>query len=261
MGIAPQGLEGWLPRAATNAEFERKLGLAKLANLPQPVNQSLPDSLEQQNIAATYVLDYLRQHARCSDPYLGASAELPPLAAAAAQIPDDLCLLALDSQRDEYCLIAASLCSPSYWGLSDKLGLPLSAIHDPVPGLNVQLAGHMQRFFAKMPAARSFVRRNVFVHAEQDLYQPQPDAADYGRLSCADLFLRSERQALVRVTPTLILFSIRVELAPLAYAQYWPEQALGLQHLLRSYSVAQQRAFGGVQKLQAVLSYLERSRG
>lgn len=261
MGLAPESLARWLPQRASAAEYERKVGLMNLSQLPEQVYQSLPKSAAAERLAAKFVMAHLVQQQKQSQqqgasPALRLRPDLPPLVESALQIPDDLCLLQLNEQTQEFCLIAASLCSPSYWSLSEKLGLPLSAIHGPVPGLNAQLGPRMQRFFSQMPEQRCFVRRNFFVHAAQDLYQPQPDATHYGQVSCRDLLLRCERQSLVRLNQHLVLFSIRVDLAPLADARHWPTQALNLHRLLSNFSDAQREAFGGSLKLNAVLGFL-----
>ncbi len=257
MGLAPESLAQWLPRLASTWEFNRKAGLMQLRRLPEPVYQSLPASEGAERFAANFVMAQLAAHqpGKPSLP-LRLSTEQSPLSEAALQIPDDLCLLQLDECTQEFCLLAASLCSPSYWSLSEKLGLPLSAIHEPVPGLNPQLGARMRTFFLQMPQQRCFVRRNFFVHAQQEMYQPKPDATDYGQVSCHDLVLRSERQSLVRLSRDLLLFSIRVDIASMAEARRQPTQAFALLRVLNGYSQAQVAAFGGRTKLERVVRFL-----
>lgn len=268
MGLAPTSLAQWLPRLASAAEFQRKLGLLQLSQLPEPVYQSLDGSEAAQQRAASYVLRHLEMQfevqleshqQRQAEPAVSAlrrRPDLPPLVEAAAQVPDDLCVLQLNPQTEQFCLVAASLCSPSYWALSDKLGLPLSAIHNPVPGLNAQLGARMHHFFQQMPQRQCFVRRNFFVHVQQELYQPQSDTTDYRQVSCNQLMLRSERQSLLRLSENLVLFSIRVDLAPLADAPLWPTQAGALHRVLSSLSSSQRKAFGSSTKLEGVLGML-----
>lgn len=260
MGLAPESLTHWLPRLASTPEFERKAGLMRLSRLPEPVYQSLPASEAAERIAANFVMTHLSRRQR-GKPYTSLTSlrlrpQLSPLNEAALQIPDDLCLLQLDEHTQEFCLVAASLCSPSYWSLSEKLGLPLSAIHEPVPGLNSQLGARMRTFFLQMPQQRCFVRRNFFVHAQQEMYQPKPDTTDYGQVSCHGLMLRSERQSLMRLSHDLLLFSIRVELDPLAEAHRWPTEALALLSALKGYSEMQVAAFGGRTKFELIVRFL-----
>ena len=257
MGLAPVAITQWLPRLASAAEAERKAGLMRLQHLPEPVYQSLPTSAAAERQAANYVMAHLsRQQRNKATTALRQRPDLAPLSEAALQVPDDLCVLQLNPKTQQFYLVAASLCSPSYWRLSAKLGLPLSAIHEPVPGLNRQLGERMQSLFLQLPQRRCFVRRNIFVHAQQDLYQPTPDAVDYAGVSVAELMLRSERQSLMRISADLMLFTIRVDLAPLADAGSWPAQAEALHRMLTALSSTQRQAFGSSTKLAAVVRFL-----
>ena len=51
-------------------------------------------------------------------------------------IQDDLCVM---ESSDEQRLIAASICSPSYWDVRTKIGRPLKEIHDPVVSLDKKI--------------------------------------------------------------------------------------------------------------------------
>ena len=51
-------------------------------------------------------------------------------------VPDDLCVI--ESHGNQR-LIAASVCSPSYWDLTKKIGKSLRDIHKPVKTLNKKL--------------------------------------------------------------------------------------------------------------------------
>ena len=51
-------------------------------------------------------------------------------------IQDDLCLMESQGQQK---LLAASICSPSYWDVRTKIGKPLKVIHDPVTSLDLSL--------------------------------------------------------------------------------------------------------------------------
>ena len=52
------------------------------------------------------------------------------------EVEDDLCII--ESQGDQK-LLAACVCSPSYWKLSEKIGKPLLSIHKPVKTLNSKI--------------------------------------------------------------------------------------------------------------------------
>jgi len=252
MGLQPVALANWLPRLATPWERARKRGLMALANLPEPVNAALSHTNAVQSLAAELVSQQLRQ--------LGLThtldESLAPLPRVAAWLPDDLCLLQRQPQQGEYHLVAASLCSPSYWSLSQNLGQPLQVIHAPVPDLNQQLGRRIGEFFDKLPIDRVFVRRNFFVHQHHDLYQPDPEIDDDPARAWGQSVLRSERQSLRRIDAQSLLFSIRVDMAPLKDISGWPLAAAGLTQAVAQFSQAQQAAFGGLAKCQSLLRWL-----
>jgi hypothetical protein len=61
---------------------------------------------------------------------------LHPLDLAGRLVQEDLCLMQHDPADNTYRLVGASLCFPTRWRLADKMGKPLTAIHDPVPGVD-----------------------------------------------------------------------------------------------------------------------------
>jgi len=54
-----------------------------------------------------------------------------PLEDAALAVQDDLCLLRRIDDRWHF--DASVICFPTYWDLQSKVGLPMGAVHDPVP--------------------------------------------------------------------------------------------------------------------------------
>ena len=52
------------------------------------------------------------------------------------QLEPDILLLMPSGESGEFRLVAGCVCFPSSWCLAEKIGRPLSVIHDPVPGLN-----------------------------------------------------------------------------------------------------------------------------
>ena len=139
-----------------------------------------------------------------------------PLVASALTVPEDLCLMQQD--RDGYHLVAACVCAPSYWYLPEKIGLSLSEIHEPVPGLNDSLAQRMGEFFNKLPANRVFTRRNWLIHTSRERFQPAPE--ERLQLHTLDqaktLVMRSETQTLRRLSDRVVVFTINIEFHPLA---------------------------------------------
>lgn len=146
-----------------------------------------------------------------------------PLDAAGRLVAEDLCLLVPGSSvgapagaEGAWVLGAGSLCFPSHWRLRDKLGLPVAAIHDPVPHYADELARRVDHFLARLAPGRSVWRRNWTVHASPALYAPTPAPPPDPPVTADDagerLWLRSERQALVRLARhRAVLFTIRTD--------------------------------------------------
>ena len=70
-----------------------------------------------------------------------AARALHPLELAGRLVQEDLCVMqaALEDAENagEYRLTAAALCFPTRWNLREKIGHPMSEIHNPVPGLSL----------------------------------------------------------------------------------------------------------------------------
>ena len=200
-----------------------------MAQRPELVFQALPGSEGAQAEALEMIRGHLRMHLHIDDAAANPQA-LAPLDAAARMVEEDVCLL----QRvdDEYRLTAASVASPSYWRLADKLGKELLDIHDPVPALRVRIGERMRQFFHALPHGRIFMRGNWFIHASDQLFRLPEDLrtprADEP-MALERLFLRCERQTLRRLPESgAVLFTIRVYLNPLAELATQPTLAADL---------------------------------
>lgn len=168
----------------------------------------------------------------------------------ALSVRDDLCIV--DRTRTPT-LIAACVCSPSYWCLADKIGQPIRAVHGDVPGMNEALGERIDSFFQRLPNDRVFERRNWFIHTSSERFQPDDDIVeDFQR---EPLFLRSERQTL-RAFGSVVLFSIDVEIAPLAEIRRFPTQLSALLGALDALAGNELEHFGGEEKRQAIENLL-----
>jgi hypothetical protein len=144
-----------------------------------------------------------------------------PLELAGRLVQEDLCLM----QRGEagYRLVAAALCFPAHWRLSDKLGRPLEVIHGPVPGFSERLAGPVDRFFASIQVARPVWRVNWSLVDTPTLFLP-PEHRGHPKPVSAErageqLWLRVERQTLRRLPRSGdVVFGIHTYVDPLADA-------------------------------------------
>ena len=121
-----------------------------------------------------------------------------PLAAVAALIAEDICIIR--PEPDGARLIAAVLCFPARWRLADKLGRPLIAVHEPVPGYAETLARPVDRFLDAIKPGRIAMRNNWGVLDDATRCQPTgpgPDAPA-SRVTPENagdtLVLRTERQ-------------------------------------------------------------------
>lgn len=83
---------------------------------------------------------------------------------------DFLFLLPSSPEDGKYHLEAFVTCFPSGFSTFEKLGLPLAAIHKPVPGYAEKLEKSMDRFFAKLPTGKIVKRANWSVTTNDVLY-------------------------------------------------------------------------------------------
>ena len=132
-----------------------------------------------------------------------------PLLVAGRLVQEDLCLLDQPEGADEHVLTGAVLCFPASWSLSEKLGRPLTAIHDPVPEYEGHLAARVQRLFDALHPDRPLWRANALLYADPALHQPRRHADRRVQPKGQSPFLRSERQSLLRLPETrAVVFSI-----------------------------------------------------
>ena len=177
-------------------------------------------------------------------------------------VQEDLCLL----QRDEavWRLTAASVCFPTRWALKAKMGRPLAAIHEPVPGYAERLGSPVDRFFDRLRTERPVWRLNWSLTDDAALFQP----GGHGRTTAnpalnADnagdaVWLRTERQTLRRLPESgAILFTIRIHRHPLAALATRPEAARRLRQAIETMPPEMQR-YKSIPALgEAVLGWLD----
>ena len=141
-----------------------------------------------------------------------------PLATAGRLVADDLCLLLPDPDAGEYRLVAAVLCFPSRWLLAEKLGRPLTTIHDPVPGYRETLARRVNRVFEGLRVGRPLWRVNWTVHGTPELHLPMglSERIIEPRGPVRGLYLRTERQTLTRLPQSgAVVFGIKTSVCPI----------------------------------------------
>ena len=227
LGLRPIDAADWLIESR-----EREGRLAEKARLMAHSRSLVFQALPGSEAAQAEALAMICGHLGIPCPAIESSVALD---AAARLVEEDLCLLALTDGH--YRLTAASVASPSYWRLADKIGKELLDIHDPVPALRDRIGAPMRRFFENLPAGRIFMRGNWFIHASSALFRLPEDL----RPPCAGepfaverLFLRCERQTLRRLPRSgAVLFTIRVYVDPLAALAERPDLATEMHAALR----------------------------
>ena len=166
-----------------------------------------------------------------------------PLDIAGRLVSEDLCLLQADGNH--HILVGASLCAPARWRLAEKLGRPLAAIHEPVPGYGEALGEKVEHFFAALKPNRLVCRFNWGITDDPEPFQPTAPAAHVavtpesaGRL----LWLRIERQTLRRLAETgAVVFTIRTYITRLDAAIRTTADARDLAGAIRTRPLATQR--------------------
>lgn len=136
---------------------------------------------------------------------------------------EDMCLLQLFAGEDQYRLIGAAVAWPTDWHPTDKLGLPLRALHAPIAGYEEQLATGVDRFMDTLRPGAIFGRCNWFIAPTCNRRwltdgDPQAQFANVTPTNAGEtLFVRSERKTLRRLPETgAILFTIGVYVEPVA---------------------------------------------
>lgn len=137
--------------------------------------------------------------------------EQDPLWQTSLWVADDLLLMQpLASQGNQYCLTAASLCSPSAWHLLEKLGNSMTRIHDPIPGIHQQLTPQIDRFLANVAPGQVVERRNWSLQGASQL-DMMPGSLSEPLSADEPVYYRMERQSLRRLPESgAIVFGIRI---------------------------------------------------
>ena len=165
--------------------------------------------------------------------------EESPLDLCGRLVQEDLCLMA--PGPDGYTLEAASLCFPARWRLMDKMGLPMSGIHKPVPDYSEKLSRPVDSFFNRIDVDRPVWRVNWSLTTDPTMFQPVRQRHSASELPITSknagdqVYMRCERQTLRRLPNTgWILFTIKTYLDKVSKLHKYPKEAQNLSSLLRS---------------------------
>jgi hypothetical protein len=130
------------------------------------------------------------------------------LVEAALCVADDLCILMPDAEGMPR-LVAAVLCSPNRWGLTEKIGGTMASIHVPVARYDIDLDSPVNAVLKRLNVEKPMWRTNWGISNHASLFQPDipPHTPD---MDIADMWFRTEWQTLRRLPETgAILFTIR----------------------------------------------------
>jgi hypothetical protein len=125
-----------------------------------------------------------------------------PLKTLGHLVQEDICIL--EKQGAEHVMTGAVLCFPANWRLAEKIGRPLTVIHDPVDEYDDNIARRVQRLFDGVQVGKPLWRFNKLNYADADLHQP------FKKIDTNDMpFVRSERQCILRMPRTdAVIFTI-----------------------------------------------------
>jgi len=212
-GLAPLDMTEWTVR---HADFAAQMTRRRevLAEHSDVVLGALAESEPAENELLGMVLTHLGDGPR----RLTLEERFCPLTALGNLVAEDFCILLPDAASGEYVLAAAVLCFPSRWLLSEKLGRPLTVVHDPVPDYDATLARRVNRVFEVLAPARPLVRVNWGLHPTPELFLPlgRLEKRENGAHEGRDPYLRTERQTLVKLPETgAVAFGIKTSVTPI----------------------------------------------
>lgn len=197
MGLRPLDMSTWLDPEPDHPQ--RRVRTELLSSRRAQVYQCHPGHEVDEAVVAEAVAQWVGRQLPGRD---------APLVEAAHLVRDDLCVLA--RVDGVWTLVAAVVCFPSRWRLSDKIGRDIVAIHDPVPDYRRQLGAPTHKVMDTLSPRR---RINWTLLPDNALFQPSPAQAHAGP-PVESWFLRVERQCLVPIGD-VAAFTIRTDVMAL----------------------------------------------
>jgi hypothetical protein len=201
-----------------------------IAGQPQVVHALLPEARPAADELFGVVLDWLR-----GEPGFRVAADsvtrpdgvtvpldrAEPLLTLGRLVQQDLCLM--QASGDEYALTGAVLCFPASWTLAQKIGRPMTGIHQPVAIYDAALAARVHRLFTMIRPEQPLWRMNFFSYDDYLLHRPRVEG-DYRLQPLGRAYVRCERQTLLRLPVTqAVVFAIHtiiVDAAGLGEAEF-----------------------------------------
>ena len=236
LGLRPIHFDTWIDRPINPQILEHKKKLLK--NKYDQVVAATKDSLDAQlelskffNIKKPLYKDLIADIGLC--------------------IQDDLCLIEANGDQR---MIAASICSPSYWNVKTKIGKPLRHIHKPVISLNKKIGSRIETFIKQSPLKKPFARQNWLIHGDTKRFHLSEE--DSLETNPSSWFIRSEKETICRFHEDFSLFTINVIFQPLSAIHNFPKAKKGLQKSLDILDANEVSYFGGTKKINLIKDYL-----
>ena len=152
-------------------------------------------------------------------------------------------------------MLAASICSPSYWSVQDKIGKSLYDVHAPVKSLNEKIGVNIGRFIERAPLLQPFERENWLIHADTKRLHLAEEPEIVGNPD--NWFVRSERETICKIHDDYSLFTIRVSFAPLNEIHAYEDAKAGMLKSLKAMDKDEINYFGGAKKVKTLIEYLD----
>ncbi|MBL9166845.1 MAG: DUF3445 domain-containing protein [Verrucomicrobiales bacterium] len=127
--------------------------------------------------------------------------------------------LLMQPHGDEFRLVAACVCFPSAWSLTEKMGHSLDWIHGAVPQLNRELGGKIHAFLTALRPGMDWERVNwgLAATSERNLHPARGMPRLEANATLSSTWFRVERQALRRLPESGgILFGLRIQVERLS---------------------------------------------
>ena len=252
MGLVALQLKDWIEADEYFYDELKEKKQLLISNYPE-VFASRPGSLPAQTEVLALVLKHMEKYCpgvltieqdevilpKLNWKFRISDFEESPLDLCGRFVQEDLCLMA--PGPDGYTLEAASLCFPARWRLMDKMGLPMSGIHKPVPDYSEKLSRPVDSFFNRIDVDRPVWRVNWSLTTDPTMFQPVRQKHSASELSITSknagdkVYMRCERQTLRRLPDTgWILFTIKTYLDKVSKLHKYPKETQNLSSLLRS---------------------------
>jgi len=259
LGLRPLDLARWLERGP---QHEQTMAHKRtmLASAHDQVVATVPEGLAGSVETRDHVADWLRRYG--PDEPVSPDEDVHPVDAAGRLVADDLCVLYPDGSQ--WRLGAASVCSPSRWRLSEKIGRTVAEIHRPVPQYAGWYGDTVDARLDRLAADRPLWRLNWTIVDDPALFQPRPPehAPAPAGVELGDLTLRVERQTLRRLPRTgAIVFTIRTDRARLSDLAADPVVAADAARTLRTCPADLAVYKGWAAMLPRVITLLDQAAG